>query len=391
MPLPLEGTRVLDLSQVLPGGLCTQILADLGADVIKIENPNGGDGFRKAPPLVDDTGSFFLVINRNKRSMTLNMHEEEGRAILRRMIPDADVLVENFRPGMMGRWELDYETVRGLNPRLVYCSLTGFGQDGPYSQKPAHDLNILAISGILDLLGERGRRPIVPAVQIAGAGGAIQAALGILSALLRRQLCGSGQYLDVSLLDGLSPFLGLIMSEFAVRRAAPGRGEARVGGGYACYNLYETKDGRCIALGCLEDKFWESFCRAVGREDLIGDLLAPLDRQAEIIAELRAVFLKRTRGEWVELLDRFDVCFSTVNALDEVLEDPQVRHRGLWFRARHPVHGEILQQAFPIKSTGEQPGWRTAPPILGEHTDELLEKLQYDASAIAGLRKRRII
>ncbi|MGV8079047.1 MAG: CaiB/BaiF CoA transferase family protein [Syntrophales bacterium] len=391
MPLPLEGTRLLDLSQVLPGGLCTQILADLGADVIKIENPNGGDGFRKSPPQMGNTGSFFLVINRNKRSMTLNLHEEEGRAILRRMIPEADILVENFRPGTMGGWGLGFEAVRAMNPRLVYCSLSGFGQAGPYSQKPAHDINILAVSGILDLLGERGRRPIVPAVQIAGAGGAILAALGILAALLRRGLCGEGQYLDVSLLDGLSPYLGLIMSEFAVRGAAPGRGEARVGGGYACYNVYETKDGRCIALGCLEEKFWNSFCRAIHRNDLADDLLAPLDRQAEIIAELRTVFLQRTRWEWVELLDRYDVCFSMVNSLDEVLDDPQIHHRGLWFRALQPGNGEILQQAFPVKFSGEQPGWRTPPPTLGEHTDELLEKMQIDADARIGLRERGII
>lgn len=391
MPLPLEGIRVLDLSQVLPGGLCTQILADLGADVIKIENPNGGDGFRKSPPLMNGTGSFFLVINRNKRSMTLNMHEEEGRAILRSMIPGADVLVENFRPGTMGRWGLGYEAVRHINPRLVYCSLSGFGQDGPYSQKPAHDLNILAISGILDLLGERGRLPIVPAIQIAGAGGALHAALGILASLLRRQACGSGQYLDVSLLDGLSPFLGLIMSEFAVRGAAPGRGEARVGGGYACYHVYETKDRRCIALGCLEEKFWESFCRAIGREDLVDDLLAPLDRQGEMIAELKAVFLQRTRLEWMELLDRFDVCFSAVNSLDEVLGDPQIRHRRVWFRAPDPVGGEILQQAFPVRFTGGQPGWRAAPPALGEHTDAILADMSFDRDGITALRKRGIV
>jgi len=231
----------------------------------------------------------------------------------------------------------------------------------------------------------------VPAVQIAGAGGAILAALGILAALLRRGLCGEGQYLDVSLLDGLSPYLGLIMSEFAVRGAAPGRGEARVGGGYACYNVYETKDGRCIALGCLEEKFWNSFCRAIHRNDLADDLLAPLDRQAEIIVELRAVFLKRTRGEWVELLDRFDVCFSTVNSLDEVLDDPQVRHRGLWFQALKPGNGEILQQAFPIRVSGEQPGWRTPPPALGEHTDELLEAMRIDTRSRIDLRKRGII
>ena len=212
--LPLEGMQVLDLSQMLPGGLCTQILADLGADVIKIENPRGGDGFRSAPPLIGANGSFFHILNRNKKSMTLNIKTAVGRDIFRGMATTADVIIENARPGTMKEFGLAYEDIKGLNPKIIYCSLTCFGQTGPYRERPSHDINILATSGILDFLGEKGRPPIAPAIMISGAGGGgINAALGIMAALLRRERTGKGQYLDVSILDGLSPFLALMMSE----------------------------------------------------------------------------------------------------------------------------------------------------------------------------------
>ncbi|HEY5497797.1 MAG TPA: CaiB/BaiF CoA-transferase family protein, partial [Syntrophales bacterium] len=262
--LPLEGMQVLDLSQRLPGGLCTQILADLGADVIKIENPRGGDGFRNAPPMIGANGSFFHILNRNKKSMTLNIKNPEGRDIFLRMAARADVIIENAHPGAMKKMGLAYEDMQSLHPKMIYCSLTGFGQTGPYRERPAHDINILAISGILDLLGEKGRPPIVPAIMISGAGGGgINAALGILAALLRRERTGKGQYLDVSILDGLNPFLALMMAEYLARKEAPVRGESRLGGGHACYNIYETSDGKFLAIGCLEKKFWEELCRCL--------------------------------------------------------------------------------------------------------------------------------
>lgn len=390
--LPLEGCRVLDLSQLLPGSLCTQILADLGADVLKIENPKGGDSFRWTPPLVKTLGSFFHVTNRNKRGMTLNLRAPEGRRIFLSMVEKADILLDNFRPGAMKRMGLGYDDLKEINPRLIYCSLTGFGQDGPYQNRAAHDINFLAISGILDLLGERAGRPIVPAIQIAGAGGGgLNAALGILASVIRRERTGKGQYLDVAILDGLTPFLGLVMSQYMANGQLPQRGESLVGGGYAFYQVYETADQKYLALGCLEEKFWKEFCKAIEREDLIKEQFAPTPRQDEIIEEIRGIIRQKTRQEWEELLGQFDVCFSPVNSLEEALQDPQIRHRCLWFKGNHPVDGEIAQMAFPVKFSEDQPAWRMHPPSLGEHTKEVMRELGYSDTEIEDFKARGVI
>jgi crotonobetainyl-CoA:carnitine CoA-transferase CaiB-like acyl-CoA transferase len=292
----------------------------------------------------------------------------------------------------MAKIGLGYEDLRLLNPRLIYCSLTGFGQTGPYCHRPAHDINILAVSGILSLLGERGRPPIVPAIMISGAGGGgLNAAIGILSALLRRERTGTGQYLDVSILDGLSPFLALMMAEYFARREDPVRGESRLGGGYACYNIYETRDGKFLSLGCLEEKFWRALCVCLGKEEFIGDLNAPLPRQTEMIVEFRRIFMQKDRREWLTILEGYDVCYAPVNTLAEACADPQVRERGLWFQAEHPVDGPVPQQAFPVKFSAAQPGWRNPPPLLGQHTGEILARLGYDAAAREDLRARGII
>jgi len=324
--------------------------------------------------------------------MTLNIKTAEGKDILLSMAASADVIIENARPGAMEKMGLAYKDMQSLNPKIIYCSLTGFGQTGPYRERPSHDINILAISGILDLLGEKGRPPIVPAIMISGAGGGgINAALGIIAALLRRERTGKGQYLDVSILDGLSPFLALMMSEYFACKEAPVRGESRLGGGHACYNIYETRDGKFLAIGCLEKKFWEELCRCLRREDLFDDLMAPLTRQMEMIQELKAVFLQKNREEWMAILGQYDICFSPVNSLPEALEDPQIRHRGLWFRASHPVDGDIPQQAFPVKFSQDQPALRILPPLLGEHTQEILKALGYAESTIEILRTNGVV
>jgi crotonobetainyl-CoA:carnitine CoA-transferase CaiB-like acyl-CoA transferase len=270
--------------------------------------------------------------------------------------------------------------------------VNGFGQDGPYRDRAAHDLNFLSISGVLDLLGEKGGPPIVPAIQIAGAGGgSLNAALGILAALLRRERTGAGQYLDVAILDGLNPFLALAMSQYLTDGEVPKRGETLVGGGYAFYNVYETSDGKFLALGSLEEKFWEEFCKAIGREDLIQEQFVSGAKQEEVIAEVRAIMLQKTRQEWVDLLSQYDTCFSPVNSIEEAFQDPQIQHRGLWFKGQHPVDGAVGQQGFPIKFSEDQPGWRMPPPSFGEHTEEVLRGLGYSDAEIAELGSKGII
>lgn len=389
--LPLECVNVFDLSSLLPGSLCSQMLADLGADVLKIESPRGGDAFRKMPPLVKTQGSYFHIVNRNKRAMTLDLQNPAGRDIFLKMLPKADVLIDSFRPGGMERIGLGRDTLKRIHPRLIQCSLTGFGQNGPYRDYPSHDINLLGLSGILDLLGEKNGPPVSPGVQVAGAGGGLNAVIGILAALLKRERSGSGSYIDVALLDGLTPFLGLVMSTYLATGMLPKRGESLVGGGYAFYNVYQTSDGKYLALGCLEEKFWQGFCRAIRREDLIPDQFAKGQRQEALIAEVRRVLRQKTRREWMVQLAEYETCVTPVNTLEEALRDPHIQMRGAWFRASHPVDGEIGQQGFPIKFSDDQPGWRMHPPSFGEHTHEVLREIGYAESDIDDLAARGII
>lgn len=391
MTLPLEGVRVFDLSSLLPGSLCSQMLADLGADVLKIENPRGPDAFRKMPPLVKTLGSYFHIVNRNKRAMTLDLQDTAGRDIFLKMLPKADILIDSFRPGGMERIGLGYDTLQEVHPRLIQCSLTGFGQDGPYRDRPSHDINLLSLSGILDLLGEKNGPPISPGVQFAGAGGGLNAVIGILAALLKRERTGRGEYIDAALLDGLTPFLGLVMSTYLATGVLPKRGETFVGGGYAFYHVYQTSDGKYLALGCLEEKFWQGFCRAIGREDFIADQFATGPRQEALITEVKRILRQRTRQEWMQRLAEYETCVTPVNTLEEALQDPHIRQRGAWFRVQHPVDGQIGQQGFPLKFSDNQPGWRTHPPSFGEHTREVLREMGYAETAIDELAARGII
>ncbi|HWV86668.1 MAG TPA: CoA transferase, partial [Capillimicrobium sp.] len=296
--LPLEGVRVLDLSRLLPGPFCSLLLADFGADVVKVEDTGAGDYARWAPPRFDGVedsaaGAFFLALNRNKRSIRVDLKTEAGRDVLLRLARDADVLLESFRPGVLDRLGVGYERLREANPGLVYCAITGYGQDGPYRDRSGHDMNYLGLVGLLGLTGEAGGPPVPPAGQIADiGGGALMAAFAILAALRERDRSGEGQLVDVSMADGALSWLGMLAARVFAGDAPPRRGRLELAGGIICYRPYAASDG-WVTLGALEPKFWAAWCRGVGREDLIERQFDPPGSDTH--REVEAIFAARTR------------------------------------------------------------------------------------------------
>ena len=392
MRKPLDGTTVLDLSRLLPGPFCSMILADLGADVIKVESTMLGDPTRAFPPRVGGEGCYFMSVNKNKRSIALNPRREEGREIVLRLAKSADVFLEGFRPGRAELLGLGYDEVTKQNPQIVYCSLSGYGQDGPLRDRAGHDINYMALGGMLDLLRAPDGAPLVPRVQHADiSGGALYATIGILSALVARERSGTGSYVDASMFHGVVASLTFSAATYMSAAAEPQQGHPYLSGLYPCYNVYRTKDDRYMTLGALEPHFWADFCEAIGRKDLICKQFPPADEREAVVEELQRLFLGRTRAEWVDFLADKDVCCEPVNTLGEALDHPQVIERGMLADVDHPTAGPLRLIGLPFRGSGEDQGEVSPPPLLGQHTVEILEALGYDQAQIAELRARRVV
>jgi crotonobetainyl-CoA:carnitine CoA-transferase CaiB-like acyl-CoA transferase len=386
MALLLEGITILDLTHLLPGPYGTMLLADLGAEVVKIEEPEVGDSARVFEPSVGGEGAVFQAVNRNKKSVALNLKAEAGKAAFRRLAAAADVVVEQFRPGVMDRLGLGWEALKTLNPRLVYCALTGFGQDGPYRNRVGHDVNYIAIGGLLNLTGMEGGPPVLPGVQVADLSGGMMAALGILAALLARERTGEGRLVDVAMLDTAMSWLGLQAALLGATGKTPRRGRWFLGGGLPGYQVYETKDGRHISVGALEGKFWRNLCVALGREDLV-PLAEPDEvKRREVQAELGRLFKAKTRDEWCAQLGDAEVCFAPVNDLAEALADPQVRHRGMAAEVPLPDGTIMLLPGTPLHLSGGTRTRHEPPPSLGEHTVPILTRAGFSAEEIATMQ-----
>jgi crotonobetainyl-CoA:carnitine CoA-transferase CaiB-like acyl-CoA transferase len=378
--MPLTGVRVLDLTRLLPGPFCTMLLADMGADVIKVEEPGTGDYMRWTPPLIDGQSALFNAVNRNKRSVTLNLKSEHGRDLLLRLIEHADVLVEGNRPGVMDRLGLGWDTLHKRNPKLVMCSITGYGQDGPFASRAGHDLNYMATAGGLGLNGNRGGPPVPLAVQVAdiGAGG-LQPAVAILGALVGVQRGGEGRLLDASMTDGALSWLALELAAMGAGEVVA-RGDRRLTGRYACYRVYACKGGGFYSVGALEPKFWVTLCHAVGKPDLADLQFAEGAERARVHAEMEAVFASRTRDEWQRELDDREVCCEPVLELGEVESHPQIAARRLIEREGDRVE---VRPAIPMRTD-----WRRRDaPGLGQHTAEILTEVGVDSSRLEALRK----
>ncbi len=390
--MALEGIKVLDMTRLLPGPVCSLLLADYGADVLKVEDTQQGDHMRWIKPFAKRESIYYLAINRNKKSIKLNLKSSEGKEIFKKLVQKYDVVIESFRPGVMDRLGVGYSELRKINPGLVYCALSGYGQSGPLVNKVGHDLNYLALGGLLGLNGLRGGSPTPPGVQIADLGaGAMMCAFGILTALLAREKTGKGQFIDVAMFDGVIFWLAMQISKYALDGENPACGMQTFTGKYPSYNVYETKDGKYISLGNVEFKFWERFCRIIQREDLIEEHLPEGQKQEEVLKILQDIFKSKTRGEWETMLEDVETCFEPVNEIGEVFSHPQVQHRQMIVDQIHPTEGQIKQVGFPVKLSETPGALRMPPPGYGEHSEAILRELGYSPEAVTRLKQDGVI
>lgn len=392
METAFAGVKVLDLSRLLPGPFCSMLLADFGADVIKVEDPRGGDYIRWWPPLLGKNSGFHVVLNRNKRSLTLNLKNQAGKDILLQLATKADVLLEGFRPGVMDRLGLGYEVLKEVNPRLIYCAITGYGADGPRAQRAGHDINYLALNGVLSHSGPSGA-PTLPGVQIADlGGGALYAAFSIATALFARERIDAGQYIDLAMADGALTWNCLRWGQYLSDGVVPANGDGFLNLGFACYNLYQTRDNRYMSLGALEPQFWKLFCDTVGRAEWNQpSYFEPGPHQDELRAQVAALFREKDLKEWIRIFAPVDCCCEPVLNMEEVMADAQVRQRNMVVDLLHESWGAYRQLGIAPKLSRTPGSISRHAPELGEHTAEILAAIGLDEQSLQQLRRDGVI
>jgi len=383
--LPFEKVKVVDFSQRLPGPYCSAILADLGAEVIMIERAGSPPQTRTVFP------GLFELVNRNKKSMTLNMKSGEGKAIAERLINGCDVLLEEFRPGVAERLGIGYGHVKEINPSIIYCSISGFGQDGPYRDRVGHDINYLSLSGILSIPGQPDTPPSRPGVPLVDLASGMFAAISIMAALRRREIEGKGEHIDVSMYDAMISWMSVRAGRALVYGEEPENEHLS-----ALNNIYETKDGKRISLGVLEENFWRNFCKAIGREELLEDprFSSHSERRThtgELLLTQKIIISERTLEEWERVLDWRQVPYAPVYDMKEALNDPHLKARGLLKEIDAGELGSIREVLFPAKFSGFETEIRRPPPQWGQHTDDVLDDLGYSETEIRSLREKKAI
>ena len=398
MDPPLRGIRILDLTRLIPGPFCTMILADLGADVIKVEEPTTGDYERQIHPLLGPLGYRFLLLNRNKRSLALNLKHERGRDIFLELVKRSDCLVEGFRPDTMKELGLDYESVRDANPGVIYCSMSSFGHNGPYKDKVAHDLNILASSGILHMTGSSGGPPVIPGITFIDIVTALYASIAILTALMVKRERGVGQHIDISMHDSAVSLLFDLARYVWREEREPERGNERLSGGLANYNIYETKDHRSVVVAALETEYKKRLFELLGIDDLFVDegdtttTRVSTDDEQKAKGTMKEIFLKRTLEEWNEILGPAECLYSPVNIVSEALADPQALHREMIIDAYHPLGGHYKQVGSALKLSETSVDLKRMPaPALGEHSISILQEMGLDNQTIEELQKSGVV
>lgn len=378
----LDDLKILDFSTLLPGPYATLMLADMGAEVLKISSASRPDIVLDYPPFIGDTGvsASQAWLGRNKKTMFLNLKTGEGKAVVKELVKEYDIVLEQFRPGVMEKLGLGYEDLKAVNPKLIYCSLTGYGQTGPLRDAAGHDINYMSRSGIISQAGRRESGPSLMNFQIADiAVGSMNSVIGILAAVNYRKNTGKGQYIDVAMMDGCVPFNSLDGAGFLVSGKEPKREGERLNGG-CIYDFYETKDGEYLSVGSLEPQFWSRFCTAIGREDLIEGTVYPPNID-EVKAEIRGILKTKTRGEWVEVFSHYDACVQPVlNLKEALLEDEQVKEREMVVDVKLPLHEDVSvkQLATAVKLSECPCEYKFAGYPAGYHTKEVIEQLGMD-------------
>jgi len=383
----LEGVRILDLSRLLPGPYATLLLADLGAEVIKIEEPGRGDPLRGTPPMAGTWSYRFAMLNRNKKSVALNLKSEPGRALFLEMARHADAILEAFRPGVAERLGIDAARLRAANPRLVYCSLSGFGQTGPYRDRVGHDLNYVGVAGLLGVSGRE--KPALPPVPVADLAGGMAAALLILAGLQSCTRSGEGAVIDLAMTDVVFSWMSLHLAELLGSGISPGPSTTVLLGAYPCYAIYAAADGKYLTLGALEPKFWQNFCTALRKHEFIPHQFNAEKREV-LFAELGQLFKAKTQEAWVDFLVAHEVPVAPVHDLTEVLADSQIQHRRL-VRTLTVAGQEFQQVSFPARLEGPEEGPDQAPPRLGQHTREILLRLGFTSGQIEAWKAQGVI
>lgn len=385
--MPLSSLRILDLSRLLPGPYCSMFFSDFGAEVIKIEEPNLGDYVRWNDTKVGENSAVFHSLNRNKKSVTLNLKTEKGKEVFRKLVETSDIVLESFRPGVMDRLGIGYEDLKKINPGIIYCAITGYGQDGPYAQMPGHDINYQSYAGLLGLQGHVEGPPVISAIQIADIGGGSQmATIGILIALQARNQTGEGQFVDIAMRDGVMSWMQSMYPDYFVNNKVLEKGKLRLGGGKACYYAYETADERYLSVGALEEKFWKVFCTEIEAPHLIEKLNAPFEEQMQMKAEIAAIIKKKSLEEWNVIFEGKDACVSPILNIDEVVHDPQVKARNMVIEKDDEKY-----LGFPIKLSKTPGEIRHSAPNLGENNQDIFTKLGYSSEEIEAWKKDGIL
>ncbi|MEO7804318.1 MAG: CaiB/BaiF CoA-transferase family protein [Actinomycetota bacterium] len=382
---PLSGIVVLDLTRLQPGNYATLLMGDLGADVIKVEEPGKGDYIRQMPPMMGAMSAAHRVLNRNKKSVTLNLKKPEGTELLHRLVETADVLVESFRPGVMQRLGVSYESLAVANPSLIYAAITGYGQDGPYRTQVGHDINYVAISGVLGATGQAGGPPVLPSVQVADLSGAMMAVVGVLAALVSRGKTGLGEFVDVSMMDASLSWLALHLAPWLAGEPGPQPGEGYLNGGFPFYRVYRCSDDKFVSVGALEPKFWKALCDALGFPELVYEQFPAPQRRAEIHLLLESRFVSRPRDEWVRLLAPLETCVAPVNDFDEMALDMQVLARRMLVEKDLPGGMPWKELGIPLRLLNNPGAIRLPAPGLGEHNSQVYGGIGVSEERLADL------